>query len=83
MSEYLNISVKGKHSGLRLIVYPQSSKAMVFEEREPLPGESRWQLVEGCTYAYEFVDEKEDCRYQFEVPQGQVTDMLQNHGAVL
>ena len=66
MSEYLNISVKGKHSGLRLIVYPQSSKAMVFEEREPLPGESRWQLVEGCTYAYEFVDEKEGCRYQFE-----------------
>jgi len=49
MSEYLNISVKGKHSGLRLIVYPQSSKAMVFEEREPLPGESRWHLVEGCS----------------------------------
>jgi len=51
MAEYLNISVEGKHSGLKLIVYPQSSKAMVFEEREPLPGESRWQLVEGCTYA--------------------------------
>lgn len=65
MAEYLDIPVEGKHSGLKLIVYPQSSKAKVFEEREPLPGESRWQLVEGCTYAYEFVDEKEDCRCQF------------------
>ncbi len=54
MSEYLNISVKGNHSGLRLIVYPQSSKAKVYEEREPLPGESRWQLVEGCTYAIKY-----------------------------
>ena len=65
MAEYLDIPVEGKHKGLRLIVYPQSSKAKVFEERELLPGESRWQLVEGCTYAYEFVDEKEDCRCQF------------------
>ena len=65
MAEFLGIPVEGKHSGLMLIVYPQSSKAKVFEEQEPLPGESRWQLVEGCTYAYEFVDEKEDCRCQF------------------
>ena len=75
MAEYLNISVEGKHSGLKLIVYPQSSKAKVFEEREPLPGESRWQLVEGCTYAYEFVDEKEDCRYQF----AQENEMVKFH----
>ena len=66
MAEYLDIPVEGKCCGLRLIVYPQSSKAKVFEEREPQPGESRWQLLEGCTYAYEFVGAKENCRCQFE-----------------
>ena len=40
---------------MRLLIYPQSAKAKVFEEREPYAGESRWQLMEGCTYAYEFV----------------------------
>ena len=47
MAEYLEIPVEGRCSGVRLLVYPQNSKAKVFEEREPLAGESRWQLVEG------------------------------------
>ena len=71
MAEYLEIPVEGKCSGLRLLIYPQSSKAKVFEEREPYAGESRWQLMEGCTYAYEFVSSETaqtstGCRYQFE-----------------
>ena len=31
-----------------------------------MAGESQWQLVEGCTYTYEFVDEHGGCHYQFE-----------------
>ena len=54
MTEYLEIPVAGRQDSVKLVVYPQSSKAKVFEEREPLPGESRWQLVEGCTYAYKY-----------------------------
>lgn len=53
--EYLEIPVEGRCCGISLVVYPLNSKAKVFEEREPLAGESRWQLVEGGTYAYEFV----------------------------
>ena len=66
MLEYLEIPVAGKHGSVKLVVYPQSSKAKVFEEQEPQAGESRWQLVEGCTYTYEFVDEYGGGRYQFE-----------------
>lgn len=66
MLNHLEILVGGKHNGLRLLVYPQSSKAKVFEEGEPYVGESRWQLMEGCTYAYEFVDGTGGCRCQFE-----------------
>ena len=62
MAEFLEIPVMGKYGGVRLVVYPQSLKAKVFDEVEPYPGESRYQLVEGCTYTYEFVGG----RYQFE-----------------
>ena len=72
MAEYLEIPVAGKKGSVKLVVYPQSSKAQVFEEREPMAGESRWQLVEGCTYTYEFVDEHGRCRYQFELEDHQV-----------
>ena len=60
--EHLEIPVAGKISNLKLTIYPQSSKAKVFEESEPYAGESRYQLVEGCTYTYEFMN----CRCQFE-----------------
>jgi len=71
MLEHLEIPVGGKCSGLRLLIYPQSAKAKVFEEREPYAGESRWQLMEGCTYTYEFVpfetaQTSTGCRYQFD-----------------
>ncbi len=66
MLEYLEIPVVGKVCGLTLIVYPQSSNAKVFEESEPYAGESRYQLLEGCTYAYEFVNRHDGKSYQFE-----------------
>lgn len=55
MEDFLEIPVEGKSNCIKLLVYPQSSKAKVFTEDEPYAGESRYQLVEGCTYTYEFV----------------------------
>ena len=57
MTEYLNIPVAGSKDGLMLMVYPQSKKAKVFEENDLSSGESRWQLVEGEEYEYEFTQE--------------------------
>lgn len=57
MTEYLNIPVAGSKDGLMLMVYPQSKKAKVFEENDLSFGESRWQLVEGEEYEYEFTQE--------------------------
>ncbi|MDO5314721.1 MAG: DUF2357 domain-containing protein [bacterium] len=54
MADYLDIPIKGKHGSVRLLVYPQSSNAKVFDEIEPQDGESRWQLVEGEEYEYAF-----------------------------
>ncbi len=64
--DYLELPVVGKISDLKLIIYPQSSKAKVFEESEPYAGESRYQLVEGCIYTYEFSNGSNNCRCQFE-----------------
>jgi predicted component of viral defense system (DUF524 family) len=55
IADHLEIPVEGRCNGVKLVVYPQSPKAKVFEEQELLAGESRWQLVEGGTYTYEFV----------------------------
>ena len=46
MLDHLDISIIGKHGSVKLLVYPQSSNAKVFEEVDPQDGESRWQLVE-------------------------------------
>ena len=54
MADYLDIPITGKHGSVRLLVYPQSSNAKVFDEVEPQDGESRWQLVEGEEYEYAF-----------------------------
>lgn len=54
MTDYLDILIKGKHGSVRLLVFPQSSNAKVFEEMGPQDGESRWQLVEGEEYEYAF-----------------------------
>ena len=64
--EYLEIPVDSRTCNIRLVVYPQSSKAKVFEESEPYAGESRFQLLEGCVYAYELINEQKDKIYQFE-----------------
>ena len=56
MLDHLEISIIGKHGSVKLLVYPQSSNAKVFEEVDPQDGESRWQLVEGEEYEYEFSD---------------------------
>lgn len=64
--EYLEIPVEGNVSDLKLIIFPQSSKAKVYEESEPYAGESRYQLLEGCTYTYEFSNVANNCRCQFE-----------------
>lgn len=54
MSDHLEIPITGKTRDVKLVVYPQSSKAKVFEETDLSSGESRWQLVEGEEYEYEF-----------------------------
>lgn len=54
MLDHLDIPVVGKHGSVKLLVYPQSSNAKVFEEADPQDGESRWQLVEGEAYEYAF-----------------------------
>ena len=58
MSDHLEIPITGKANNGKLLVFPQSSNAKVFEEMEPQDGESRWQLVEGEEYEYEFSDNK-------------------------
>ncbi|MBO7537652.1 MAG: DUF2357 domain-containing protein [Prevotella sp.] len=63
--ECLEIPVKGKREGLMLIIYPQSSKAKVYEESTPSAGESEYQLDEGCTYTYEFFSTNDGHIYQF------------------
>ena len=57
MAEYLEIPITGKAGGIKLLVYPQSSKAKVFEENDLSSGESRWQLVEGEEYEYAFSED--------------------------
>ena len=54
MIEYLEIPIDGRPDRVMLRVYPVSSKAQVFEENDLSSGESRWQLVEGEEYEYEF-----------------------------
>ena len=54
MADHLDIPIVGKHRSVKLLVYPQSSNATVFEEMDPQEGESKWQLVEGEEYEYAF-----------------------------
>ena len=56
MLDRLEIPITGKAGGIKLFVYPQSSNARLFEEGDLSSGESRWQLVEGEDYEYEFSD---------------------------
>lgn len=55
MTYPLDIPITGKHGSVRLLVFPQSSNAKVFEDEQAAEmGEARWQLVEGEEYEYEF-----------------------------
>lgn len=52
--DHLDITL---NNNLRLIIYPHSDNALLFEETDAADyGESRWQLQEGREYEYEFVD---------------------------
>ena len=62
MGDYLEIPVANRRNGLTLIVYPQSSKAKVFEENDPSFGESRWKLVEGEETEAEYKNVKWDIK---------------------
>ncbi len=56
MAEPLEILVN-KAGDIKLRVYPSSSNAKVFEDEQAVElSESRWQLVEGEEYEYEFSD---------------------------
>lgn len=57
MANYREIPVESGRNGLTVIVYPQSSNARIFEENDLSSGESRWQLVEGEEYEYEFTQD--------------------------
>ncbi len=57
MTKPLKISIDVVHE-VMLRVYPSSSNAQVFDEVDPQDGESRWQLVEGEDYEYEFSDNR-------------------------
>lgn len=55
MTNHLDIPITGNHGSERLLVYPQSPNAKVFEDEQAAEmGEARWQLVEGEEYEYEF-----------------------------
>ena len=62
MAKYLEIPIIGKVSNVKLLVYPQSSKAKVFEENDPSFGESRWKLVEGEETEAEYKNVKWDIK---------------------
>ena len=62
MGDYLEIPVANRRNGLTLIVYPQSSKANVFEETDLSNCESRWQLVEGEETEAEYKNVKWDIK---------------------
>ena len=57
MPDPLNIPIEGNHGCVKLRVYPLSQNAKVFKDEHAADlGESRWQLVEGEEYEYEFSD---------------------------
>lgn len=52
---------------ITLYIDPQNkNKAKLFELESPLAGAYRYQLMEGCTYQYEFVGKEEGEVYQFQ-----------------
>lgn len=63
--ERLEIPITGNFGEIKLWIYPTSSNARLFEEEDAVDyGESRWQLLEGCSYEYELVSDNGNI-YQF------------------
>lgn len=63
--ERLEIPITGNFGEIKLWIYPASSNARLFEEEDAVDyGESRWQLLEGCSYEYELVSDNGNI-YQF------------------
>lgn len=52
--EHLEITVLSRYGEIVLYIYPQNSKAELYEENAPYIGEPCHHLLEGCTYNYEF-----------------------------
>ena len=50
---HLEIPIKGKCSEVTLYIYPESSKAKLYEEDSTSTNASKFHLVEGCSYTYE------------------------------
>lgn len=50
---HLEIPIKGKCSEVTLYIYPESSKAKLYEEDSTSTNASKLHLVEGCSYTYE------------------------------
>ena len=62
MTKPLEIPIDVVHEAM-LRVYPLSQNAKVFEDEQAADlGESRWQLVEGEEYEYEFSDNRFRCK---------------------
>ena len=51
--EHLEIPIKGKCSEVTLYIYPESSKAKLYEDNSASTNMSKFHLVEGCSYTYE------------------------------
>lgn len=51
--EHLEIPIKGKCSEVTLYIYPESSKAKLYEEDLLTTNVCKLHLVEGCSYTYE------------------------------
>ena len=51
--EHLEIPIKGMCSEVTLYIYPESSKAKLYEEDSTSTNASKLHLVEGCSYTYE------------------------------
>ena len=52
-NKHLEISIKSKCSEVTLYIYPESSKAKLYEEDSPSTNTPKFHLVEGCSYTYE------------------------------
>ena len=52
---HLEIPIKGKCNEVTLYIYPESSKAKLYEDNSASTNMSKFHLVEGCSYTYECI----------------------------